>query len=143
MATPEGHKPRRAAVSEGTRRDSQRTTQMPECDGARERSRPTGRLPAPRSQKQPDDQTGEVKTREKEPRQTPGEDTQGKTGKKSIRTQSMERTGRPNPHGNLKSFLEGRRHWIRQQHTDRSRGVRKANSQTETVQKRLISTGTE
>ena len=70
---------------------------MPECDGARERSGLTGRLPAPRSQKQPDDQTSEVETREREPRQTPGENTQGKTGKKAIRTQSMERTGRPNP----------------------------------------------
>ena len=84
-----------------------RTTQTPECDGAREWSGPTGRLPALRSQKQPDDQTGEVETREREPRQTPGENTQGKTGKKSIRTQSMERTGRLNPHGNLRSFLDG------------------------------------
>ena len=66
-----------------------RTTQMPECDEARERSGPTGRLPAPRSQKQPVDQTGEVETSEREPRQTPGENTMGKTGKKSIRTQSM------------------------------------------------------
>ena len=55
-----------------------RTSQTPECDGARERSGLTGRLPAPRSQKQPDDQTGEVETREREPRQTPGENTQGK-----------------------------------------------------------------
>ena len=39
----------------------------PECDEARERSGTTGRLPAPRSQKQPDDQTGEVKTHEREP----------------------------------------------------------------------------
>ena len=70
---------------------------------AREGSGPTGRLPAPRSQKQPADQTGEVETCEREPRQTPGENTPlGKTGKKSIRNQSMERTGRPNPHGNLK-----------------------------------------
>ena len=90
---------------------------MPECDEARERSGPTGRLPASRSQKQPVDLTGEVETHEREPRQTPGENILGKTGKKSIRTQSMERTGRPNPHGNLKSFLfflEGRRPWIRQ-----------------------------
>ena len=28
----------------------------------------------------------------------------------------MERTGRLNPHENPKSFLAGRRHWIRQQH---------------------------
>ena len=62
-------------------------------------------------QKRPDRRS---QTREREPRQTPGENTQGKTGKKSIRTQTMERTGRPNPQGNLKSFLEGRRHWIRQ-----------------------------
>ena len=74
---------------------------------------------------------------------TPGENTLGKTGKKANRTQSRERTVRPNPHGNLKSFLEERRHWIRQHYTDRSRGVRKANSQTERAQKRLISTGTE
>ena len=38
-----------------------------ECDEVREWSRTTGRLPAPRSQKQPDDQTGEVKTHEREP----------------------------------------------------------------------------
>ena len=39
----------------------------PKCDEARERSGTTGRLPAPRSQKQPDDQTGEVETHEREP----------------------------------------------------------------------------
>ena len=38
-----------------------RTAQTPECDGVRERRGLTGRLPAPRSQKRPDDQTGEVK----------------------------------------------------------------------------------
>ena len=34
---------------------------------------------------------------------TPGENTLGKTGKKST-VLNRERTGRPNPHGNLKSF---------------------------------------
>ena len=62
MARPEGHKPTRAAVSEGTRGGTPtRIAQTPECDGAREQNGPTGRLPAPRSQKRPDDQTGEVK----------------------------------------------------------------------------------
>ena len=74
-----------------------RTAQTPKCDGAREQSGPTGRLPASRSQKQPDDQTGEVKTREREPRQTPSENAQGKTGNKSIRTQSMEENWKTQP----------------------------------------------
>ena len=103
-------------MSEGQGGTPTRTAQPPECDGARERSGLTGRLPAPRSQQQPDDQTGEVETRERELRQIPGENTQGKKGKKSIRTQSMERTGKPNPRGNLKSFLEGRCHRIRLLH---------------------------
>ena len=38
-----------------------RTAQTPENDGASERSGLAGRLPAPRSQKRPGDQTGEVK----------------------------------------------------------------------------------
>ena len=81
-------------------------------------------------------------TREREPRPNPGENTQERTGIKSNRTQTMERTGRLNPHGNPKSILEGRRHWIRQE-TDRSTGGRKANSPVETAQKRLHPTETE
>ena len=143
-ARPAGRRqwPDRKAISQGAPQWARkqgwtptRTAQTAECDGARERRGPTGRLPAPRSQKRPDRWS---QTREREPRPTPGENTQGKTGKKSIRTRTMERTGRPNPHGNLKvSSRDGATG------SDRSRGERKANSQTETAQKRLNSTGTE
>ena len=74
---------------------------------------------APRSQKRPNDQTSEVKPgrgSHDQPRVRTPREGQGRTGKKSNRTQTMERTGRPNPHGILKSFLEGRRHRIRQEH---------------------------
>ena len=56
-------------MSEGTRVDSnlQYFAQTPECDEARERTGLTVRIPAPRSQNQPVDQTGEVETREREP----------------------------------------------------------------------------
>ena len=67
MARPLGNKPRRAAVSEGNGGTPTRTAQTPEYNEAREQSGPTGRLPAQRSQKQPVDQTGDVKTREREP----------------------------------------------------------------------------
>ena len=102
----------------------------------------TGRLPAPRSQKQPDDQTREVETREREPWQTrvitPWE-RQGRSQQYSI----QKRNWKTQPTWNLNSFLKERRHWIRQWSTVRPRGARKANPQSETEHKRLSSTWTE
>ena len=75
-------------------------------------------------------------TREREPRPTPGENTQGRTGKKSIRTQPWRELEDPTlmrtPKVSSRDGATG---------SDRSRGERKANSQTETAHKRLNSTG--
>ena len=56
------------AISQGAPQEARkrggtitRTAQTLEWDGARERRGLTGQLPAPRSQKRPDDQTGEIK----------------------------------------------------------------------------------
>ena len=91
-----------------------RTAQTPECDGARERRGPTGWLPAPRSQKRPDDQTEEVRPRRGSHDQTRVRTLREGQGRSQTELDTIERAGRPNPHGNLKSFLEGQRHWIRQ-----------------------------
>ena len=79
-------------------------------------------------------------TREREPRPTPGENTQGKVGKKSIRTQPWreleDSTLIRTPKVSSRDGATGS-----DSNTDRSRGERKAHSQTETVPKRLNSTG--
>ena len=79
-------------------------------------------------------------TREREPRPTPGENTQGKVGKKSIRTQPRreleDSTHMRTPKVSSRDGATGS-----DSNTDRSRGERKAHSQTETVPKRLNSTG--
>ena len=127
-------------MSEETKGTPTRTAQTPECDGARERRGQTGRLPALRSQKQPDTSDRRSQTREREPRPTPGENTRGKIGKKSIRTQPQreleDSTHMRTPKVSSRDGATGS-----DSNTDRSRGERKAHSQTETVQKRLNSTG--
>ena len=131
--------PQQARKQGGTRT---RTSQMPECGGARDRRGLTGRLPAPRSQKRPDDQTGEVK---------PG---RGSHDQLRVRT---PREGQGRSQTELKPWreLEDPIHMGTSKvssrdgatgsdsNTDRSRGGRKTNSPIETAQKRLISTRTE
>ena len=143
MARPKGHKPRRAAVSEETRGGTvTRTARTPECDGARERRGLTGRLPAPRSQKRPDDQTGEVKSKRgshDQPRVRTPREGQGRSQTELKPWRELED---PTHMGTSKvSSRDGATGSDR--NTDRSRGGRKTNSPIETVQKRLNSTGTE
>ena len=73
----------------------------------------------------------------------PGKERPGEDREEVNSTRSKERTERPHPHGNLNSFLEERRHWIRQKSTVRPRGARKANPKSEIAHKRLNSTRTE
>ena len=61
-------------MGEGTRGTPTRIAQTPECDEVSKRNRTTGRSQAPRSQNQPDDQTGEVETHDNPGREHPGED---------------------------------------------------------------------
>ena len=74
---------------------------------------------------------------------TPGENALGKTGKKLTVLDPERELKKLHPHGNLNSFHEERRHWIRQKSTVRPRGARKANLKSEVTQKRLHSTQTE
>ena len=119
-----------------------RTSQTPECDGLRERRGLTGRLPAPRSQKRPDDQTGEVKPgrgSHDQPRVRTPRERQGRSQSELKPWRELEY---PTLMGTSKvSSRDGATG--SDSNTDRSRGVRKANSQTETAQKRLNSTRTE
>ena len=110
-----------------------RTAQTPECDGARERRGLTGRLPAPRSQKRPDDQTGEVKPGRGSHDQTRVRTSREGQGRSQSELQPWRELEDPTLMGTSKvSSRDGATG--SDSNTDRSRGGRKANSPVETAQ---------
>ena len=137
----------RKAISQGAPRGNKggtvtRTAQTPECDGARERRGLTGRLPAPMSQKRPDDQTGEVKpgrgshdqSRVRTPREGQGRSQSEVKPWRELEDPTLMGTSKVSSRDGATGS---------DSNTDRTRGGRKANSPVETAQKRLNSTKTE
>ena len=119
-----------------------RTAQTPEWDGARERRGPTGRLPAPRSQKRPDDQTEEVRPGRGSHDQPRVRTLREGQGRSQTELKPLRELEDPTLMGTSKvSSRDGATG--SDSNTDRSRGGRKANSPIETVQKRLNPTRTE
>ena len=119
---------------------SYRTT--PQCDGVRERRGPTGRLPTPRSQKRPDDQTEEVRPGRGSHDQPRVRTLREGQGRRQTELEPLRELEDPTLMGTSKvSSRDGATG--PDSNTDRSRGGRKANSPIETVQKRLNPTRTE
>ena len=102
---------------------------MPECDEAREWKGLTGRLPALRSRS---DQT--TRPRVRTPRERQGRSQSELKPWRELEDLTLMGTSKVSS----RDVATGS-----DSNTDRSRGVRKGNSQTETAQKRLNSTGTE
>ena len=119
-----------------------RIAQTPECDEASKQSGTTGRSQVRGARSNQTTRPAKLKpmrgSHDNPGRERPGEDREAVNS-----TRSRERTERPHPHGNLNSFLEELRHWIRQKSTVRPRGARTANPKNEIAHKRLNSTRTE